>query len=265
MDQWRGGAPKSNRGGLCLSSIVSEKLKGKAAGRTLLRKSNLAVLAHDEIKRRITVGQLKEGEKVVLGDLAGEFGTSIIPIREALARLSAERLVTYEPNKGFRVAPAPTADEIAYLFEARVVMELGALEVGLPNVTPSLIAELEAINDNIRSQSYGTSFEDFEDFINRNARFHELLIGLTQNPLVIDAYQRLSYHERIPRLLHGSGVNDIKRIVVEHDAIIAALATGSLTKARTALRAHIVDAYDRLPQNWPGHSLRPLNASIPER
>jgi DNA-binding GntR family transcriptional regulator len=244
---------------------LTESKELKAGGRTLLRKANLASLAHDEIKRRITVGRLKDGEKVVLGALAKEFGTSIIPIREALARLSAERLVIYEPNKGFRVAPAPDAEEIAHLFEARVVLELGALEVGMANVTPELVAELTALNDDIRSRSYGANFEAFESFIDLNARFHELLIGLTRNPLVIDAYQRLSYHERIPRLLHGSGVNDIKRIVVEHDAIIAALEARSLEHARSALRAHIVDAYDRLPQNWPGHSLRPLNASIPAR
>lgn len=233
--------------------------------RTVLRKANLAALAHDEIKRRITVGKLGEGEKVVLGELAREFGTSIIPIREALARLSAERLVIYEPNKGFRVAAALNPEDIAYLFEARIVLELGALEVGLQGVTDDIVRQLTTINDEIRSQSYGPRFEDFAFFIEHNAKFHEVLIGLTRNPLIVDAYKRLSYHERIPRLFHGRGVNDIERIVVEHDAIIVAIAAGSLEHARAALRTHIVDAYERLPQSWPGHVLRPLNASIPPR
>ena len=230
-----------------------------------LRKSNLVTLAHNEIHRRIMVGELREGEKIVLLELANEFGTSMIPLREALARLTAERLVTYEPNKGFRVAPAPDADEIAHLFEARLVMELGALELGMNAVTPTVVAALQAINDRIRAQNYGESFTDFQGFITDNARFHEILVGLTGNPLVIDAYQRLGYHERIPLTLHGRGVQDIGRIISEHDLIISALAAHSLEKARSALKAHILDAYDRLPLPTGGHSLRPLKVSMPAR
>ncbi len=235
------------------------------SGTAPLRRSNLVALAHDEIHRRIMVGELREGVKIVLGDLAREFGTSMIPLREALARLSAERLVTYEPNKGFRVAPAPDAAEIAHLFEARLVMELGALELGLARVTQAVITELTAINDRIRAQTYGASFSDFQSFITENATFHEILIGLTGNPLVLDAYRRLGYHERIPLTLHGRGVQDVARIITEHDAIIAALAEGSLEAARAALKAHILDAYARLA-SFPGNqSFRPLNASMPAR
>jgi DNA-binding GntR family transcriptional regulator len=230
-----------------------------------LRKSNLVTLAHTEIHRRIMVGELREGEKIVLLDLAQEFGTSMIPLREALARLTAERLVTYEPNKGFRVAPAPDADEIAHLFEARLVMELGALEVGMDAVTPEIIAALTEINDRIRSQNYGESFNDFKGFIADNAEFHAILIGLTGNPLVIDAYQRLGYHERIPLTLHGRGVQDVGRIISEHDRIIAALQARSLDDARAALKAHILDAYARLPVPAGHHSLRPLKVSMPAR
>jgi DNA-binding GntR family transcriptional regulator len=233
--------------------------------RTVLRKANLTSLAHDEINRRIMVGEMGEGEKVNLTDLARELGTSIIPIREALARLSAERLVIYEPNKGFRVAPAPDAEEIANLFEARIVLELGALDVGIHNVDDQVLGELVAVNDAIRHRHYGKAFEDFSDFIHQNAHFHELLIGLTRNPLVMDAYRRLSYHERIPQLLHGQGVQDIDRIITEHDDIIAALRERSLTKTRKALRAHIVGGYGRLPTRVADHPFRPLKASIPPR
>lgn len=239
--------------------------KTRSAGGGPLRKSNLVTLAHNEIHRRIMVGELREGEKIVLRELADDFGTSMIPLREALARLTAERLVTYEPNKGFRVAPAPDDEEIAYLFEARLVMELGALEIGMDAVTPEIVASLKEINDQIRSQNFGASFNDFKGFISDNARFHAILIGLTGNPLVIDAYQRLGYHERIPLTLHGRGVQDAERIISEHDRIIAALEAHSLDRARAALKAHILDAYERLPVPSGGHSLRPLNVSMPAR
>ena len=248
-----------------MPSEMSPGEKSRKTGSAPLRKSNLVSLSYSEIHRRIMVGELTEGVKINLLELADEFGTSMIPLREALARLTAERLVIYEPNKGFRVAPAPDAGEIAYLFEARLVMELGALEIGMESVTPAVIADLNRINDHIRSQNYGASFDDFKGFISDNARFHEILIGLTGNPLIIDAYQRLGYHERIPLALHGRGVQGIGRIIKEHDLIITALAGHSLDQARSALKAHIVDAYDRLPTPSNGHSLRPLKVSIPAR
>lgn len=228
--------------------------------RAPLRKANLASLAHDEILRRITVGELREGEKIVLHDLARSLGVSPIPIREALSRLSAERTVTYEPNRGFRVAPALGPDEVADLFEARLVLELGALEVGMAQVTDAMVAELSLINDRIRRRSYGPRFEDFADFILDNARFHAILVGLPGNPLVQEAYDRLGYHQRIPRTMHGRGIVDAARIVEEHDAIVAALRARDRDGARAALRAHIVDAYDRLPMREAGRAFRPLQA-----
>jgi DNA-binding GntR family transcriptional regulator len=233
--------------------------------RAPLRPANLVSFARDEIHRRIMIGDLAEGAKIVLGDMARDLGVSMIPVREALARLSAERLVVYEPNKGFRVAPGPDAAEIANLFEARLILEIGAMEMGLAQMRPVDLAELRAINDQIRAQTYGARFEDFQGFITLNARFHAIIVGLPGNPLVTDAYDRLGYHERIPLTMHGKGVRDVTQIVAEHDAIIAAMADGSLDRAREALKAHILDAYDRLPIAAEGHSLRPLKASMPLR
>jgi DNA-binding GntR family transcriptional regulator len=43
------------------------------------------------------------GELLQIGMLARELGTSTTPVREALARLAAERLIAYTPKKGFLV------------------------------------------------------------------------------------------------------------------------------------------------------------------
>src|SRR5438128_1842602 len=107
----------------------------------MLRRTSLVELAHDELHRRITNGTLAEGDRLVIDQLAREFGTSLIPVREALARLRAERLVTFEPNKGYRVAPAPDAVEIERLFESRIILEIGALERGIARVTPAVMDE----------------------------------------------------------------------------------------------------------------------------
>ena len=87
---------------------------------------SLVDLAHDELHRLITDGGLGDGERIVIDQFAKILGTSLIPVREALARLHAEGLVTFERNKGYRVALRPTHDQLRQLFEARLVIETSA-------------------------------------------------------------------------------------------------------------------------------------------
>ena len=216
------------------------------AGKSILRRRSLVDLAHEEIQKRITDGVLAVDERLVIDALAREFGTSLIPIREALARLHAERLVTFEANKGYRVAPAPEVSELKQLFDARLILELGALERVTPDVIPSVVAELETINDRIAKGRYGKTFSGYVDFVKLNAEFHSAIVRISQNDFIVEAYDRLGYHQRILRTLHGRGVPDIRQIVAEHAAIIAALKRTSVEETRAALKAHILDAAGRL-------------------
>lgn len=212
----------------------------------LIRSRSLVDLAHEEIHKRITNGTIKQGERLIIDALAQEFGTSLIPVREALARLHAERLVSFEANKGYRVAPPPDALELRHLFSARLILEVGALESAISLIDAVLIAELRDINQQMRSGTYGTTFESYLAFVQLNAVFHEKVVGLSGNPFIIDAYRTLAYHQRIMQALHGRGIPDIGKLVAEHDSIIDALEQRSIDAARTAIRQHILDGWQRL-------------------
>jgi len=211
-----------------------------------LRGRSLVDLAHAEIHKRIANGEIREGERLVIDALAREFGTSLIPVREALARLHAERLVSFEANKGYRAAAPPDALELRQLFDARLILEVGALETAIPLVDAPLLDALRDINEEMRTGTYGTTFEGYAAFVMLNARFHERLVSLSGNPFIIDAYRALAYHQRIMQTLHGRGVPDIGRLVAEHDAIIAALDRRTMEAARAAIREHIIGGWQRL-------------------
>jgi DNA-binding GntR family transcriptional regulator len=218
----------------------------KRNARKIIRSRSLVDLAHEEIHKRITNGEIAQGERLVIDALAQEFGTSLVPVREALARLHAERLVSFEANKGYRVAAPPDELELRQLFSARLMLEVGALEVALPLINPQLIADLRDINEQMRGGTYGKTFEGYVEFVKLNAVFHERVVGLSGNPFIIDAYRKLAYHERIMQALHGRGIPDIGKLVAEHDAIIDALQEGSHAAARSAIRQHILDGGKRL-------------------
>jgi len=83
-------------------------------------------------------------------------------------------------------------------------------------------------------------------FILANERFHLLLIGLSHNPFVVDAYNRLGYHQRMLQTHYERGDPDAERVIREHDEIILALRTKKPGPVEKALRDHIVSGRSRL-------------------
>jgi DNA-binding GntR family transcriptional regulator len=228
QDKAKGGSPAPKRG----------LLEG--------RQQSLVELAHDEIQRRILAGELKHGEKLVIDQLAREFGTSLIPVREALARMNAERLVTFEANRGYRVSPPPDPDELRQLFAARLILEVGALEVSLGHFDAELITELSALNDRMHNCSVGPTFESFSQFVKLNSEFHERIIGVAENVFVMETFRSLAYRQRISQSLKGRGIPDLEKLVSEHARILAALKDHDLVAAQNVLRAHIIGGARRM-------------------
>lgn len=218
---------------------------GESAERPL-RTSSLVDLAYERLQRRIISGRLKEGDRLVIDELAREFGSSPIPVREALVRLYAERFLTYEKNKGYRVAPKPDPIELEQLFQGRLILEIGAVKEGLANVDENTLFLLESINRELATIRLGTSIDENREFIVQNERFHLELVGLCRNPFIIDAYRRLGYHQRIMQTLYRQGDPDSERVIREHEEIIAAIASGDPGAVEDALRRHIVFGQSRL-------------------
>ena len=68
----------------------------------------------DRVERRVRGGLIRgdypPGTWLRQDDLAAELGVSKIPVREALQRLAAASLVTFEPNRGAMIRPLTAAD-----------------------------------------------------------------------------------------------------------------------------------------------------------
>lgn len=218
--------------------------KGEAQSSPLapkpLQRSNLVDQIHDELHRRITNRLLPAGERIVIDQIAVEFAVSLVPVREALARLKAERLVTHESNKGYRIAPEPKPLEMRKLFEARLILEIGSLKEGFHRLDDGIVAKMEKINQRISSGRYGTKFENFRIFLDLNAEFHRMIVALAENPFISEAYEMLGYHQRVAQTLFGRGPDNIDFIVEEHAEIIAALRKRNIDDAASSLRHHIL-------------------------
>ena len=210
------------------------------SGSTLQELANEAIEGHPStpeliatvLREAIVSGVLLGGVQLRQSELAGTFGVSIIPVREALRQLVAEGFITFQRNRGGIVAETST-EEIKELFDLRVSLESMLLAAAVPQITP---------RDIEKADSYQLAFEE-EDHINRwgrlNWQFHEALYLPANRPRTLKIVSNINRHiDRLIRL-QMSLVGGKPKSRREHRAILAACGRGDVKKAVSLLQKHI--------------------------
>lgn len=91
---------------------------------------NLSEQAYDRIRRDIILGERLPGEKLLIEAMSDRYEIGMVPIREALNRLSAEGLVVRESNRGFSVSLLSLGD-LEELVSTRIQLETLALRTSI--------------------------------------------------------------------------------------------------------------------------------------
>lgn len=109
--------------------------------------NTLGKRVYNELRNFLMVGGVQPGEKLTLRQLTAAFGTSLMPVREAVHRLAAEGALEVLPNRAIRVPKMPRArfDE---LIQLRIMLEGLAVATAAARITPGEIQRLEETNEN---------------------------------------------------------------------------------------------------------------------
>jgi|SRR5690554_4557722 DNA-binding GntR family transcriptional regulator len=138
-------------------------------------------LAYDFIKRRILEKRLLPGQRITASQVAEEIGTSVLPVREALLSLEAEKLVTITPYVGAVVAwVAP--EEIAEVISVLAVLEGYATGEAAKRAS-EFIDDLSAINERLRA---AMRQEMWGWFIELNRDFHFKVFEASGNGQLVE-------------------------------------------------------------------------------
>ena len=92
-------------------------------------------IAYEAIREAILSGRFLPGQRLVADELAQEFGTSRMPIREALQRLENAGLVSITPHRGAVVSEL-SEQEIVEIYHIRAVLEGLAARLAAPHLAP---------------------------------------------------------------------------------------------------------------------------------
>jgi DNA-binding GntR family transcriptional regulator len=90
----------------------------------------LAEAIYNRLRQDILSGQLRPGSKLRFTDLKENYRAGMSTLRESLSKLSSDRLVIAEGQRGFRVAPV-SREELWDITRLRADLESAALEASI--------------------------------------------------------------------------------------------------------------------------------------
>lgn len=205
---------------------------------------SLVDLAYDAIVEAIVDRRIKPGARIGIDALASQLEMSGTPVREALARAAAKRLVVQSGNRGFKVTPLLSEREYHHLWDVRRLLEIHAVETG--PITAETVARLRAITSRMPLKEPKPVYRDFKTFNEADREFHHVLVAMAGNASLLRAWSDLHFHLHVGRLYAGVGLIDFGDALTEHAGIVELMESGGGQAVAGALRRHIHRAEDRL-------------------
>lgn len=185
------------------------------------------------IKGKILMQEYKVGSKIDMNEIADEYDISIMPVRDALKRLSNQGLVNNKSRVGFFVRRFSEA-EIKNIMEVRNMYETYCLQNHFDNLDKN---KINKIYDNIEcKESLNRS-----EFDRIDAEFHNLIIQSSENEFLIDHYNEIN---DLIVLFKHLDKERIKLANQEHCSLIESILDGNKEVAVKELKKHIDNVKD---------------------
>lgn len=203
---------------------------------------------YQQLRDALMVGRFDPGQTLTISALATTFGTSHMPVREALRRLAAENALEVSSGGSARV-PAVSVARLDDLCRARVLVEALATEMATARMTPAILAQLETI---VSEHEALSDEKHVYDMLDRNRAFHFAIYRQSGSEVllqIIDSlwlrygpYMRMLSTHIAPLL--STGLHE--PFTHHHHAIIEAMRVGDSDTAKAEMVADINDTLSLL-------------------
>lgn len=202
--------------------------------------------AHAALREKILSGAYPPGSRLILSRLANEHEMSFIPVREALQRLEAERMVRSEHNRGATVTELSIAD-MRDIYETRLVLEGYAVRTATPRMSES---DLERARSALTGMGESFLAGDDRQAYAWHQKFHFALYEPAGSAWTLHLIKLLWFSaERYVRL--AASVRPApKAFVAEHASILEAVEDRDADAAVERLAANLRTTARLLAENY---------------
>ena len=204
------------------------------------RSTTLTEDAYRRLRSDILRGHWRPQEPLRMVQLSDRYGMGQSPLREALSRLQAERLVVLMPLRGFAVASL-TAAEMWDAINLRILLENEALRLSIANGDDrwegAIVAALHALLLQTRRMTDTPDEHERDELEARHHEFHRSLILACNSPRMLEQFDRLYTECERYRFPYGQPATQ-RDIQSEHSAIANATLARDVAKATALLTQH---------------------------
>src|ERR1700738_938345 len=166
--------------------------------------------------------------------LASDLGISRTPVREAMAQLEREGFVRSVPRRGIYVV-RKTKAEVIELITAWAALESMAARLITQNATDQEIAKLRAMFATFENGRLHANLDEYSEV---NIEFHQTIIRMSRNRILIDLAENLLAHMRMIRRKTIGERDRADRSISDHMNIIQAIEARNTVKAENLVRDH---------------------------
>jgi DNA-binding GntR family transcriptional regulator len=197
---------------------------------------------YSDLRTELVSLQRRPGEVISEAEIALSYGVSRTPVREAILKLSDEGLLEIFPQSGIFVSRIP----IAALPEAILIrksLEATTAQLAAERAAASQILVLQAI---LERQREADAAKDGDAFHRADEMFHATVAEVAGYPGIWTLIQQVKVNVDRYRLLTLPQQGRIARVIVEHQAILTAIAAHDASGARTAMEIHLESLLDNI-------------------
>jgi DNA-binding GntR family transcriptional regulator len=211
------------------------------------RSPSLRDQVYGALREGLRTGRLQVQDVLVERSLAEEMGVSRTPVREALAQLERDGIVTASA-RGFSLA-APSDADIRDIYEIRQLLEPAALAGVAAQLSDVALKRLEkALAAQARAHGHG----DADGFAQANYRFRAAWLAEVRNPRLVSAIERYNDHVVYLRAATLADPGARAAALESLDKVMAGLRVRDATVTRRAMTAHLRRAEHALRQALQG-------------
>jgi DNA-binding GntR family transcriptional regulator len=166
--------------------------------------------------------------------LASDLGISRTPVREAMAQLEREGFVRAVPRRGIYVV-RKSKQEVIEMITAWAALESMAARLITTNAKAEEIATLRNMFATFEN---GEARAHLDEYSEVNNEFHQAIIRMSQNGVLIDLAANLFTHMRMIRRKTIGEQDRVDRSIRDHINIIEALEARDTERAEDLVRNH---------------------------
>ena len=207
-----------------------------------IRHQNMTDAVYATLRDAILSRRMAPGQRIHVDELRLQLGVSRTPLKDALNRLALQGLVRVAPRYGTFVSEL-RSDEMSEISDIRLVLELHAVERGVPQASDQQLQRMRRHTEDMRKTvTAEDNVSDHMAFVAADHGFHQVILEAAGNRKLAELYETLNAHIQVARVYYMSADKRASQVCDEHEAILAAYNARDVAATQLALRRHLETA-----------------------